>query len=210
MNKHSNVVARYTPSERGNHWFTALMFILVALSGLAFFHPAFFFLSNLFGGGTWTRILHPFLGVILLISFLGLAARFGRDNRITDADREWGKHLGEILRNQAANLPEIGKYNLGQKYLFWLLVVSIPVAAVSGMVIWQPYFAPAFGVTVVRVAVVIHALSAFLAIAGIMVHIYAAIWTKGSVGAMTRGVVPVSWARHHHPAWYRKVVKGAK
>ena len=210
MNKHSNVVARYTPSERGNHWFTAVMFILVALSGLTLFHPAFFFLSDLFGGGTWARILHPFLGVVLLITFLGLAARFGRDNRITDADRAWGKQLGKYLRNQATDLPEIGKYNLGQKYLFWLLVVTIPLAAVSGMIIWQPYFAPAFGVTVLRVAVVIHALSAFVAIAAIMVHIYAAIWTKGSVRAMTRGVVSVAWARHHHPAWYRKVVKGTK
>ena len=210
MDKHSNLVPRYTSSERGNHWFTAVMFVLVALSGLTFFDPAFFFFSDLFGGGTWARILHPFLGVVLLITFLGLVARFVRDNRITDADREWGRHLGKILRNRASNLPEIGKYNLGQKYLFWLLVVTIPLAAVSGMLIWQPYFAPAFGVTVLRIAVVIHALSAFLAIAAIMVHIYAAIWTKGSVGAMTRGVVSESWARHHHPAWYRKVVKGTK
>jgi len=44
-----------------NHWAIALLFFLAALSGLAFFHPALFFLGNLFGGGPWTRILSPLL-----------------------------------------------------------------------------------------------------------------------------------------------------
>ena len=32
---------RYTASERVNHWIIGMCFILLALSGLAFFHPAF-------------------------------------------------------------------------------------------------------------------------------------------------------------------------
>ena len=46
-------------------------FILAALSGLAFFHPALFFLTDLFGGGPWTRILHPFIGVVMFAAFCG-------------------------------------------------------------------------------------------------------------------------------------------
>ena len=53
------VIRRYTASERINHWLVAISFILTALSGLAFFHPGLYWLSNLFGGGTWARILHP-------------------------------------------------------------------------------------------------------------------------------------------------------
>ena len=63
--------------------------MLAALSGLAFFHPSLFFLSNLFGGGSWARILHPFIGVVMVLAFLGLFVRLWRDNVITDADREW-------------------------------------------------------------------------------------------------------------------------
>jgi formate dehydrogenase subunit gamma len=37
-----------------------ICFILLALSGLAFFHPAFYPLTQLFGGGVWARILHPY------------------------------------------------------------------------------------------------------------------------------------------------------
>ncbi len=204
------MIERYGTQDRITHWVTAILFVLMALSGLALFHPAFFFLTNFFGGGSWTRILHPFMGVLTLLSFLLLAARFGRDNRITEADRQWGKHLGEFIRNREDNLPEIGKYNLGQKYLFWTLVVTILLLFASGMVIWQPYFAPAFSIGVIRIAVVVHALAAFVAIAAIIIHIYAALWVKGSIRAMTRGKVTPAWARQHHATWYREIRKEAK
>ncbi len=210
MSNDTNLVQRHNVNERLNHWVVAITFVLLALSGLALFHPAFFFLTSLFGGGTWSRILHPFIGVVMFVSFLALAAKFWKDNRITEADREWGKHLPEIMANQAKGLPAIGKYNLGQKYLFWTLVVIIPMLMVSGFIIWQPYFAPVFAIGLVRFAVLIHALAAFIGILAIIVHVYAAIWTTGSFRAMTRGTVTAAWARHHHPAWYKEVSKGVK
>ena len=45
--------------------------------------------ANLFGGGTWARILHPFIGVVLAVAFCDLARRFWHANRITAEDREW-------------------------------------------------------------------------------------------------------------------------
>ena len=73
---------RYNANERSNHWAVALLFILSSLSGMALFHPALFWLSNLFGGGTWTRILHPFIGVLMSILFVLMALRFAGRNRI--------------------------------------------------------------------------------------------------------------------------------
>jgi len=61
-NERRATVERYSSGERTNHWLIALGFVLAALSGLALFHPALFWLSNLFGGGPWTRILHPSSG----------------------------------------------------------------------------------------------------------------------------------------------------
>jgi formate dehydrogenase subunit gamma len=37
----------------------AVSLILLALSGLALFHPSLFFLTHLFGGGQATRAVHP-------------------------------------------------------------------------------------------------------------------------------------------------------
>lgn len=206
----TNLVRRYTVKERINHWWVALTFILLALSGLAFFHPAFFFLSGVLGGGTWARILHPFIGVVMFASFLGLAGRFWGQNRITDADRQWRRRFPDILANRAKDLPEIGKYNIGQKYVFWVLVIAVAALLVSGVIMWQPYFAPAFPIGLVRLAVVVHAFAAFVAILSIIVHVYAAIWTHGSIRAMTRGTVTAAWARHHHPGWYKEISRGAK
>jgi len=202
------LVTRYTSRQRANHWVVAISFILLALSGLALFHPAFFFLTNLLGGGTWSRILHPFIGVVLAISFFAFAIRLWGQNKITAADREWQKHLGDILCNRAKQLPEIGKYNIGQKYLFWTLVITIALLLVSGIVIWQPWFTPKFPIAVVRLAALLHALFGFVGILAIIVHVYSAYWTKGSIRAMTRGTVTAVWAKHHHPAWYKDVSKG--
>lgn len=199
------LVQRYNASERVNHWIVAITFILAGLSGLALFHPGFFWLSNLFGGGTWTRILHPFIGVVMFLFFMVMAARFWQLNRITDADRQWARHMSEILQNKAKNLPEIGKYNLGQKYLFWTLLISIILLLATGIVIWQPWFAPIFPITLIRLAVLIHAFAAFVVILALIVHIYASYWTRGSIRAMTRGTVTAAWAKHHHPAWYKEV-----
>ena len=206
----SNLIERFKPVDRANHWLTAITFILAALSGLALFHPAFFWLSNLLGGGTWTRILHPFIGVVLAVSFGFLAHRFYADNRITEADREWVRHFRDVVTNHDERLPEVGRFNAGQKYLFWIMVATVALLLASGIVIWQPWFAPWFSIGFTRVAAVIHALVAFVLIAGIIVHIYAAFWVKGTIQGMTRGTVTRAWARYHHPGWYREVTKGMK
>lgn len=198
-------IQRYTAGERRKHWIVAISFVLAALSGLALFHPAFFFFSYLFGGGPWTRILHPFIGVFMSLFFIALAARFWRGNAFVPADRAWMKHIGDELRNRDERMPEVGKYNAGQKYLFWTVVVTVPVLLISGVFIWQPWFAPFFPIWSWRVAVVIHALVAWIMILGIIVHVYAAIWVKGSVRAMTQGTVSAAWAKHHHRAWYRQM-----
>lgn len=206
----NDLIPRYTAAERTNHWIVAITFVLAAFGGLALFHPFFFWLTNLFGGGTWTRILHPFIGVLMALFFARTYIRFRADNRITPADREWMRRSREILRNQEPYIPEVGKYNAGQKYLFKLQVITVTLLLISGIVIWQPYFAPSFPVAWTRVAVVVHAVAAFALILGIIIHVYAAIWVKGSVRAMTRGTVSRAWAKQHHPAWYRDIGRGAK
>jgi len=194
---------RYTASERANHWVVGISFILLALSGLAFFHPAFFPLAQLFGGGVWARILHPFLGVLMLLSFLGLFFRFKHLNRMTPADRKWLSRIGEMADGNDHDMPEQGKYNGGQKMMFWALALCMLLLAVSGIVLWRAYFS--FPVELVRLGAVIHAAAAAVIIALIFVHVYAAIWVKGTIRAMWYGTVTRAWAKQHHRAWYRQV-----
>lgn len=201
----SGEVQRYNGNERVVHWIVALTFILLATSGLALFHPAFWFLTSLTGGGQWTRILHPFLGLVMFVFFLVMAARYWRDNVIQSYDREWGKRLSDVINNRDHGLPEIDKYNLGQKQLFWVMVITMVLLLCTGIVLWRDTVFQ-FPVTVVRISAVVHALCAFILIVGIIVHIYSAIfWVRGSLRAMTRGTVSHNWAKHHHPLWYKRI-----
>lgn len=207
--RHENpdLIVRYTPNERTNHWITAITFVLLALSGLALFHPSMFWLSALFGGGQWTRILHPFVGLVMFVSFMILALRFWHHNYLDADDRQWLRQINDVLTNREDRLPEVGRYNAGQKLLFFVLVLCLLLLLLSGIVIWRAYFAFYFPIEVVRVAAVIHAVTAFVLICSIIVHIYAAIWVKGSIGAMVRGTVTLGWARKHHPKWFRESIK---
>ena len=74
---------------------------------------------------------------------------------------------------------------------------------VTGVLMWRAWWN--LPVTVVRAASLVHAISAFGLIGLIMAHIYAAIWTKGTIRAMTRGTVTRAWAKFHHPLWYRRM-----
>jgi formate dehydrogenase subunit gamma len=206
----SGSVPRYAPGERVNHWIGAVLFLFLAASGLAFFHPAFWFLSALLGGGSWARVLHPFLGVLMFISFGAMTLRYWRENLIQPYDREWNKRFMDVINNRDDNMPEIDKFNMGQKRLFWSQVGAIALLLVTGVIMWRPWFAGAFPIPLIRLASLVHALSFFVLAVGIIIHIYATFWVKGTLRAMTRGNVSHGWARRHHPLWYRRMIGGGK
>lgn len=201
----SKMLRRYKDSDRMNHWFIAILFFLATLSGLTLFHPSMYFLSNLFGGGAWTRILHPFLGAVMFLGFFVMFFRVVRDNLFTKQDREWRRNIGTMIKGDIKSLPPVGKYNWGQKVVFWLMTLSLLVLLITGIMFWRPWFAPFFSIPVMRIAVLLHSISAVILIFSVIIHIYAAIWVKGTMRAMTRGTVSEGWAKANHALWYKKV-----
>ena len=104
---------------------------------------------------------------------------------------------------------DVGKYNGGQKGMFWLMTGCMLVLGVTGIIAWRQYFSGYFAINTVRLALLLHAWAATILIAGIIVHVYAAIWIRGTIRAMTEGVVTQTWAKKHHPKWYREVMANA-
>lgn len=201
------VLRRYNDRQRLNHWFFTLAFFAAALSGLAMFHPSFFFLSNLFGGGSWTRILHPFIGVVMVLSFLAFALPLLGANVINAQDRKWRKQMGQMMRGNKGDMPPVGKFNYGQKLVYWVMLLSLLVLIVTGVMFWRPWFDGQFSIPVQRVAVLLHAIAAVLVILAVIVHIYAAFWVKGTIRAMSRGTVTDAWAQLNHPQWREQVLQ---
>lgn len=203
-------VDRYTGGARINHWITATCLVLLAISGLALFHPSLFFLTALFGGGENTRMIHPWIGVVLFFSFFGLFIRFWRANLWKAEDGTWLARLRDVLTAHEERLPEIGKYNAGQKVVFWSMSILILVLICSGLLMWDQYFAEYSSLETKRVAVLIHSLAAIVIICVWIVHVYAAIWVRGTIGAMTHGRVTGGWAWRHHRKWLKELIGAPK
>ena len=132
---------------------------------------------------------------LLLVPFLALVALTTRE-------------VPQDASASAPKLPEVGKYNAGQKLYFWLMSITIVILLLSGIVTWQQYFGDRFTIDQKRAAVLVHALAAIAAICLWIVHVYAAIWVRGTIGAMVKGNVTGGWAWRHHRRWLREIVTG--
>ncbi len=206
----TNILDRYTTGARLNHWINAILMIMLVLSGMALFHPSLFFLTELFGGGPTARIVHPWIGVLAMLSFLGLFIRFWRFNLWTRDDSAWMRNVKHVVSGDEAKVPEAGKYNAGQKLVFWLMSILTILLLTSGLAMWDSQFGEYTTIDQKRLAVVVHATAAVLLLIVVITHIYAAIWIRGTVRGMTRGSVTGGWAWRHHRKWLREEVGKSK
>ncbi len=208
-------VRRYSGSARVNHWIVAICFVLLLTSGLSMFHPSLFIIgATLFGDGQIMRWIHPWIGVVLVISFTGLFIRFFPANLPAFTDFVWLSRVRSVLAGRDEYLPEVGKYNAGQKFVFWSQAVLIAILFVTGVGLWDsklPFFEQLTGfyptIDQRRWAAVIHATAAVLTIIVWIIHVYAAIWVRGTIPAMTQGSVTGGWGWRHHRKWLRRQVK---
>ena len=206
-------VRRYSGLARINHWIVAVSFVLLLLSGLSLFHPSFYWLAGLFGGGAVVRWLHPWIGVVLVVSFLGLFFRFFWQNLPETTDFVWLARIRYVLTANDHYLPEVGKYNAGQKFVFWSQAILVSVLFITGIGLWEQGLAYVEGllgfkatIDQLRMAALLHATAAVLAITIWIIHVYAAIWVRGTISAMTRGFVTGGWGYRHHRKWLRKEI----
>jgi formate dehydrogenase subunit gamma len=206
MSQPAGTLVRNTTLARINHWITAGCFVLLLISGLSMFHPMLFFLSQIFGGGQWTRAMHPWIGTALTVSYLGLIVQFWRENGWNRDDVTWMRAIDRVLANEEEGVPEVGRFNAGQKFVFWSMALLVPVLFLTGLVIWEVYFGSFTSIRAQRAAVLIHSLAAIAAIIVWITHVYAAIWVRGSVRGMTQGYVTPGWAWRHHRKWLRRLV----
>ena len=98
---------------------------------------------------------------------------------------------------------EGGKYNPGQKMFFWAVCLGAIGFLVTGIPIWFPL---SFPLIVREISIILHDITSICFIVGIVMHIYLGTAAEpGTFRSMTRGTVTRSWARLHHPGWFRKV-----
>jgi formate dehydrogenase subunit gamma len=195
-------VLRYTFRERLMHWTAGLSYVYLLLTGLAFWSPWLFWIATVLGGATISRMLHPWAGVIFTLAVLWMFRVWAAQMRSTERDREWWRALRHYVRNEDDQVPPVGRFNAGQKLLFWGFLGCGIVLFLSGLALWFPDRIPFLRLA----AVIVHPIAALLTIALFMIHVYMGTAIEpGAFGSMLRGDVSRKWAARYHRAWYERI-----
>ena len=146
---------------------------------------------------------HPWAGIVFVLMFLVMFWAWNRQMRLDANDRLWLRQAHRYAVHDESALPEAGRFNAGQKSLFWMQSASSVLLLSSGIVLWWPAEMPRL---LRELAVLIHPVSGVISIGGLIVHIYmgtAAV--PNAFRGMIQGWVTPEWAASHHPKWYREI-----
>ncbi|MCZ2151760.1 MAG: formate dehydrogenase subunit gamma [Bryobacterales bacterium] len=196
---------RFAVNERLIHWMTAISFIYAGLSGTALWSRRMWWTAAVLGGGETVRAWHPIGGVIFALALALMFRNWAKQMRLDSDDRMWLLASHKYAFHEEEGLPASGRFNAGQKMLFWLQSSSAVALFLSGIVLWFPEVMPR-GLRLA--AVLVHPLAAVASLGGIIIHIYmSTLVVPGALRAMLRGWVRPAWAASHHAKWYREITR---
>lgn len=196
-------VIRYNAFERFNHWMTATSFVVLALTGLNYVFGKRL-LMPLIGPGAFgdvsqiAKYAHNFFAWPFVLGVLLMIVVWTRDNLPRRVDYEWLRAGGGLFGSRRH--VSAGRFNAGQKLLFWLVVLATLVMFVSGVILLFPLtFVDVNGM---QTWGGVHTIAGAFFIAMILGHIYlGTAGTEGAFSGMGTGEVEGAWARHHHDLW---------
>lgn len=200
-----NEIVRHRRASRLIHWTVALTFFISLFSGMPIWSPLFGWMAYLVGGLEVARIIHPYAGVAFFIASIFQFFYWLSDMVLTAGEKgSWRpSKLLAYMRWEDESAVEGGKYNPGQKMFFWAVCLGAIGFLVSGIPMWFPL---SFSLIVREISYILHDITSICFLIGIVLHIYLGTAAEpGTFRSMTRGTVTRSWARLHHPGWFRKV-----
>jgi formate dehydrogenase subunit gamma len=204
-------IVRFRGIERFTHWMTAVSFILLGLTGLNYFFgkrlimpligPGAFGDFSQYAKYTHNFFAWPFtLGVLLMVVF------WVRDNIPRRSDWAWIKAGGGLVGG--TQHVHAGRFNAGQKMMFWAVVIGGVIMFASGLVLLFPL--RWVDVNGMQLTNVVHGLIGSVFVAGILAHIYiGTVGMQGAFEAMGSGTVDLGWAQQHHDLWAEEVAGSA-
>ncbi len=208
------MVLRWSLAERVLHWYTAVLFILLAITGLSllFGRAALIPLLGPGGFGAWAQLsiyVHNYIGPFFVVGVVLEIVAWIRDNIPTKTDWEWIRQAGGMFGK--GKHPHAGRINAGEKILtFWVGVFILGLTvSITGLMLMGVFgLVPQFRETM-QVMNLVHAIAAVLWIAVMLGHIYLGAWgVEGTLQGMWKGEVDEEWAKQHHDLWYEEGKKG--
>ena len=202
-NEHSGrKILRFNAFERFMHWLTATCFIVLALTGLNYIFGKRLLMpligADAFGTlSQWGKYAHNFLSWPFMLGILLMLAVWLKGNIPARVDWAWLKAGGGFFSNTH---PSAGRFNAGQKIVFWIVALGGIAMSVTGIIMLFPFSAT--DINGMQLTQIIHAVIGVLFIAAILAHIYiGSLGMEGAYEAMGSGEVDLGWAKTHHNLW---------
>lgn len=200
-------VLRYNFRERMVHWTAGISYLYLMLTGLAFWTPWLFWIAVVLGGGWISRMLHPWVGLVFVFAVVLMYGMWADQMHETEADKAWWKAINEYTTNQDDKVPPAGRFNGGQKLLFWGFFWCGVVLLLTGIVLWLPQDFPPFAR---QISVLLHPIAAMISIGLFMVHVYmGTAFERGAFNAVVRGDVSRGFAQEHHELWLDEISRAS-
>ena len=195
-------VVRFSGFERFSHWLSAFSSVVLGLTGLNITFGKLLLLP-IVGPETFSafsqisKYAHNFVSFSFVVGLVLIVTLWIKDNIPKQVDVDWLRQGGGFIKSKHA---PAGRFNAGEKMVFWFALGGGAAVIVSGFLLLFPfYFANIAGM---QVAQVVHAIVAVLFIAVILAHIYiGTVGMEGAFEAMGTGEVDMSWAEEHHDIW---------
>jgi formate dehydrogenase subunit gamma len=195
-------IVRFKAFERFSHWLTAVSFVILGLTGLNITFGKILLLP-IIGPDAFSSVsqvakyAHNFTSFSFVAGLVLIIVIFFKDNIPEKVDLEWLKQGGGFIKNKHA---PAGRFNPGEKAVYWLSLAAGLVVSVSGFVLLFPFFGT--DIADMQIAQGAHAIVAVLFVALILGHIYiGTLGMEGAFEAMGTGEVDLNWAKEHHDVW---------
>jgi formate dehydrogenase subunit gamma len=195
-------ILRFNAFERFTHWMTATCFIVLAISGLNYIFGKRLLMPligpDAFGAfSQWAKYAHNYLSWPFMLGVVFMIAVWVKDNIPDRYDAAWLRARGGFF---GGPYPAAGRFNAGQKLIFWSVVLGGLALSATGIIMLFPFSLA--DINGMQWAQYIHAIVGVILIAIMIAHIYiGSLGMEGAYDAMGSGEVELAWARRHHPAW---------
>jgi len=197
-------IVRFNGFERFVHWLTASSFVILGITGLNITFGRSLILPwlgpNAFSTWSeWAKYAHNYLSFAFTIGVVLMFLMWIGQNFPTAADVQWFK-MGGGMGKKHVRAPA-GRFNGGQKLLYWLIVLGGAAMIISGFILMFPFY-NGLNIGNMETAEIFHGVVAMLFVALILGHIYiGTIGMEGAFESMGEGTVDLNWAKEHHPIW---------
>ncbi|MDP6574009.1 MAG: formate dehydrogenase subunit gamma [Rhodospirillales bacterium] len=225
-------VERFNALERFTHWLAAGSFVVLGLTGLNVMYGKYVLMpilgADAFAALTyWGKLSHSYIAFAFMIGIVLMFILWVKDNFFDSTDLEWISKAGGLFSSGVH--PPARKFNFGQKFIFWAVILGGGSLSISGLALMFPFeitpFAGTFAVLNVfgfglptelsplaetQLSHLWHGILGLVMIAIIIAHIYiGSLGMEGAFDAVSTGQVDENWARENHSLWVAELEGGA-